>query len=285
MPRRISVLTICSLLCMAMPTAALAWGNYSINGDSIAPIEVFDNGEKTFFRFAASDASVLPVILSFGASGKAVEKYRQRDGYLVVDRIASRFELVFGDYHATVINNNLPGAIVSKPADDMQSSGAVGAKQGTLSVEAIEQRQAHAMTEPARLEQKQVVMMTEKETDAVRVDQPMSLAPLKSAANSSQLPATAPTAPSVPQAIEKGYSIPQGSFRDAFAAVAKHYGIDLVWDAQKPAEEDRFDRSIKFDGLGLVEDLKHLEALLNKGKTITHIDAYLGNNVLYVRSL
>lgn len=282
MPRRISVLAIYSLLCMAMPTAALAWGNYSINGDSIAPIEVFDNGEKTFFRLAASEDAALPVILSFSASGKAVEKYSQRDGCLVVNRIASRFELVFGDRRATVINKSLPEyvvgpmseQVVSNHAYDKQSSGAVETKQGVKAVE--EHAPSQANQEPKLSSMQAAVSKRSANPDAG--DQTAAKTAL-------QLPAVSPAVPTNPQEIARGYSIPQGSFRDAFAAVAKHYGLDLVWDAQKPAEEDRFDRPIKIDGIGLEEDLTKLEALLNKGRTITNIDAYHGNNVLYVRSL
>lgn len=80
-------------------------GDYSVKGSPLlAPIEVFDDGLFTYFRWA--DEGVIPAVFAIDSKGQeALPNYGVRRGYIVVEQLASGFVLRNGKDIATVSNN------------------------------------------------------------------------------------------------------------------------------------------------------------------------------------
>lgn len=79
---------------------------YSFDGSREAlPMRVFDDGTATYFKFA--DSMELPAIAVLDAKGEAsVVNVANRDGYVVVDRVAPGFLLRRGSVVTHVFNDN-----------------------------------------------------------------------------------------------------------------------------------------------------------------------------------
>lgn len=78
---------------------------YSYDGSAHAlPVKVFDDGQDTYFAFRAEED--LPAIFAVDPDGgEAVVNSRQRDGYIVVDRIARGFVLRRGKEVTKIYND------------------------------------------------------------------------------------------------------------------------------------------------------------------------------------
>jgi type IV secretion system protein VirB9 len=73
------------------------------------PARVFDDGRRTYFRFA--EETSLPAIFAVEAdNSEAVVNYRSQDGYLVVDRLARAFVLRRGKEETKVFNDGFHDA-------------------------------------------------------------------------------------------------------------------------------------------------------------------------------
>lgn len=79
--------------------------SYSYAGSSkTLPAKVFDDGQDTYFAFRAAED--LPAIFAIDADGgEAVVNTRERDGYVVVDRVARGFVLRRGDEVTHIYND------------------------------------------------------------------------------------------------------------------------------------------------------------------------------------
>ena len=78
---------------------------YSYDGSArTLPVKVFDDGQDTYFTFRAEED--LPAIFAVDPDGgEAVVNTRQRDGYVVVDRIARGFVLRRGSEITRIYND------------------------------------------------------------------------------------------------------------------------------------------------------------------------------------
>ena len=83
--------------------------NYTIRGsEEIAPIQIFDDGEFTYFEFRDKNAEV-PAFYKVDEDGtENIINYRTRDDYIVVERVASRFTLRQGKQYVCVYNESRP---------------------------------------------------------------------------------------------------------------------------------------------------------------------------------
>ena len=79
--------------------------SYSWQGSTrTLPIRMFDDGAATYFAFKAGED--LPAIYAIDADGQeAVVNSRERDGFVVVDRVAAGFVLRRGDEVTKIFND------------------------------------------------------------------------------------------------------------------------------------------------------------------------------------
>ena len=84
----------------------LNW-KYSFTGDrSLAPIEAFDNGQFTYFKFKQDGMSHLPSVFIVDKNrNETLVNYHMQGKYLVVNAIAKQFTLRDGDYVTSVYND------------------------------------------------------------------------------------------------------------------------------------------------------------------------------------
>lgn len=81
---------------------------YSISGDAktIEPLQIFDDGEFTYFKFKDLNAE-LPAIFMVDKQGKeGLINFRVAGDYIVVERVSDRFTLRHGSYVICVYNEN-----------------------------------------------------------------------------------------------------------------------------------------------------------------------------------
>ena len=92
---------------------------YSYEGSAQnLPSRLFDDGEATYFRFP--DGASLPAIFAQEADqSEAVVNFHQRDGYIVVDRLARGFVLRRGKEETRIFNDGfkeaVPGPLSPQP--------------------------------------------------------------------------------------------------------------------------------------------------------------------------
>jgi type IV secretion system protein VirB9 len=79
--------------------------DYSLAGPtSISPVEVFDDGNRTYMKFAGNNA-VVPIIFVKEASGQIRKANVKREGqYIVVGSLANEFQLRMGNELVQVFN-------------------------------------------------------------------------------------------------------------------------------------------------------------------------------------
>lgn len=84
----------------------LNW-KYSFTGDrSLVPVEAFDNGQFTFFKFKEDGMSHLPAIFMVDKNrNETLINYHMQGKYLVVNAIAKQFTLRDGDDVTSVYND------------------------------------------------------------------------------------------------------------------------------------------------------------------------------------
>ena len=92
---------------------------YSYEGSAVnLPSRLFDDGEATYFRFP--DGVGLPAIFAREADqSESVVNFHQRDGYIVVDRLARGFVLRRGKEETRIFNDGFreatPGPLSPQP--------------------------------------------------------------------------------------------------------------------------------------------------------------------------
>lgn len=89
---------------------------YSVRGvDQISPIQVFDDGEFTYFKFRDKNADVPAFFLVDGSGNEAVINFRAVKDYIVVERVAARFTLRLGAYVVCIYNENMKTPVRIEP--------------------------------------------------------------------------------------------------------------------------------------------------------------------------
>jgi len=80
---------------------------YSFTGDkSLAPLEAFDNGQFTYFKFKNGGMSHLPSVFIVDKNrNETLVNYHIQGKYMVVNTIAKQFTLRDGDYVSSVYND------------------------------------------------------------------------------------------------------------------------------------------------------------------------------------
>lgn len=83
--------------------------HYTISGDAfdIEPLQVFDDGEFTYFKFKDINAELPAIFLVNEDRTEALINYRIAGGYLVVERVAPRYTLRRGKGVVCVYNENM----------------------------------------------------------------------------------------------------------------------------------------------------------------------------------
>lgn len=84
---------------------------YSFTGDkAIAPLQAFDDGQFTYFKFKTSGASRLPSVFIVDKNRhEALVNFHMQGDYLVVNAVGKQFTLRDGDYVTCVYNNSAIG--------------------------------------------------------------------------------------------------------------------------------------------------------------------------------
>lgn len=79
--------------------------DYTLSGPmAISPLEVFDDGHRTYMKFSANNA-VVPIIFSKESDGRLLRILAKREsGYVVLDTLANKYELRMGDQTVHVFN-------------------------------------------------------------------------------------------------------------------------------------------------------------------------------------
>jgi type IV secretion system protein VirB9 len=84
--------------------------SYTMSGDKqISPIQVFDDGEFTYFKFKDVNADYPAIFQVLPDGNEALINFRvSRNGYVVVEMVTSQFTLRFGNQMACVFNEKSP---------------------------------------------------------------------------------------------------------------------------------------------------------------------------------
>jgi type IV secretion system protein VirB9 len=79
---------------------------YKISGEakSIEPLQIFDDGEFTYFKFRDINAELPAIFRVDTDSTESLVNYRLADGYVVVERVAEKFTLRHGSSIICVFN-------------------------------------------------------------------------------------------------------------------------------------------------------------------------------------
>jgi type IV secretion system protein VirB9 len=99
--------------------------NYTMSGSKeISPLEVFDDGEFTYFKFADINADYPAIFQVLPDGNEALINFRVSDNkYVVVERVTSQFTLRFGNQLACVFNESRPLERVKKKKDNTSFFG------------------------------------------------------------------------------------------------------------------------------------------------------------------
>jgi type IV secretion system protein VirB9 len=82
---------------------------YTISGpEAYAPIQIFDDGEFTYFKFRDVNAEIPAFFLVDRNHDESLINYRVSDGYVIVERVASQFTLRHGVDIVCVFNERWP---------------------------------------------------------------------------------------------------------------------------------------------------------------------------------
>lgn len=101
--------------------------NYSISGSRlVAPLKIFDDGEFTYMEFANINAD-LPAVFQVDANrNESLVNFRIEGNYVVIERVAHRFTLRYGDEVACVFNDSDPLKLVDVPKDPAKEKKFLG---------------------------------------------------------------------------------------------------------------------------------------------------------------
>lgn len=82
--------------------------NYTLTGpENISPSEVFDDGTNTYFRFFQSMPPTFRVISPGG--GEIPTGYKVVNGYYMINTVAPKFDVYFGNQKVSIFNESLGG--------------------------------------------------------------------------------------------------------------------------------------------------------------------------------
>lgn len=86
-------------------------GEYSYTGDKkLVPIQVFDDGKFTYFKFRSNGNAIVPAIFSVDKNrNESLVNYHVSNGFIIVNRIGSQFTLRNGNYITSVYNDKAIG--------------------------------------------------------------------------------------------------------------------------------------------------------------------------------
>ncbi len=88
--------------------------DYSFSGDdALKPLMVFDDGKKTFFKFARQVPAIFAVNADFT---ETLRNFRREDAYIVVDGTATQYTLRDGDQWTCIFNLRKPDFRQPDPA-------------------------------------------------------------------------------------------------------------------------------------------------------------------------
>lgn len=84
--------------------------SYSMSGSKqVAPLEVFDDGEFTYFKFKDINADYPAIFQVLPDGNEALINFRvSKEGYVVVEMVTSQFTLRFGDQMVCIFNEKQP---------------------------------------------------------------------------------------------------------------------------------------------------------------------------------
>ncbi len=83
--------------------------NYSVTGSKvISPLEVFDDGEFTYFRFKGIGGEVPAIFQVMPDGNEALINFRVKEGYTIIEMVTSQFTLRYGNLVACVFNETMP---------------------------------------------------------------------------------------------------------------------------------------------------------------------------------
>ena len=82
--------------------------NYKISGkkSDIEPLQIFDDGEFTYFKFRNINAEIPAIFLVDSENREGIINYRVAGGYIVVERVAAKFTLRHGKNTICVFNES-----------------------------------------------------------------------------------------------------------------------------------------------------------------------------------
>lgn len=81
---------------------------YTISGpDSIAPLKIFDDGEKTYIEFNKNTQELPSIFVVYNDNTEGILNYSVSGKYIIVQRIASRFTLRRGSEIGCIFNEKL----------------------------------------------------------------------------------------------------------------------------------------------------------------------------------
>jgi type IV secretion system protein VirB9 len=86
-------------------------GEYSYNGDKkLVPIQVFDDGKFTYFKFKSNGNAITPAIFSVDKDrNESLVNYHVSNGFIIVNRVGTQFTLRNGNYVTSVFNDKAIG--------------------------------------------------------------------------------------------------------------------------------------------------------------------------------
>lgn len=125
--RRMAVAIAVTLACAIGTEVAAATGydfQYKSSGErAILPLQVFDDGESTYFQWRSANG-VVPAILADTDSGHKAVAFERSGPYVVVKGVARNFKLRFGALEGLV---EYRGAARTRAATTLQLVGSTGA--------------------------------------------------------------------------------------------------------------------------------------------------------------
>lgn len=82
--------------------------DYTISGKAkgVEPVQVFDDGEFTFFKFKDVNAELPAIFYVDGKNNEGLVNFRVQNGYVVVERVSSKFTLRHGADVLCIFNEN-----------------------------------------------------------------------------------------------------------------------------------------------------------------------------------
>lgn len=98
--------------------------NYSIAGSkAISPLEIFDDGEFTYFRFKDINADIPAIFEVLPDGNEALINFRKKDGYIIIEKVTAKYTLRFGPQITCIFNETMQLETLPKKEDDTKFFG------------------------------------------------------------------------------------------------------------------------------------------------------------------